>query len=227
METGKAMAELSWVWRKPEPTLANLIKETKGREHMDAARAKPGGVLIISPHLGAWEMCVMPISRENQAIIMYKSPRQAVLEPILIEARTRFNGELAQLTPSGIKLLLKGLRQGRAVGLLPDQEPDTSNGVFAPFFGVPANTMTLLSRLARNDDVGMVFMFCERLPRGAGYIVHYLPADELMRSDDRVEAATALNRCVEKCILTCPSQYIWSYKRFRRLNDGSRRNYKA
>jgi len=227
IETGKSMAELSWVWSRPKATLQTLIKGITGDEHLVAARNKSGGLIAISPHLGAWELCLLPLSAENQTIAMYRSPRQSYLEPLLINGRTRFDIELAQLTPGGIKTVLKGLKQGRAVGILPDQEPDTNNGAFAPFFGIRANTMTLLSRLARNPDVGMVFMFCERLPRGAGYVVHYLPADDLIRSADRTLATAALNQCVEKCIALCPQQYLWSYKRFRRCEDGSRRNYKA
>lgn len=226
-ESGKSMAELSWLWSKSETTLQNLILQVTGEEHLIAARSKPAGFIAISPHLGAWELCMLPLAKENRTICMYRPPRHQLLEPMLIAGRTRFGVELARLTPTGIKTVLKGLKDGRAVGMLPDQEPDLSNGVFAPFFGVQANTMTLLSRLARNPDIGMVFMYCERLPRGAGYHLHYLPADDDIRSQNRSQAATALNRCVEQCIRRCPQQYIWSYKRFRRCADGTTRNYLA
>ena len=227
IETGKSLSELGWAWHRPRAELEKLIRKVHGEEHLIAAREKPGGLIVISPHLGAWELCMLPLANEERAIVMYRPPRHPLLEPVLIGGRTRHGGELAPLSPAGIKTVLRGLKQGRAVGILPDQEPDPNNGVFAPFFGVQANTMTLLARMARSASAGMVFIFCERLPKGAGYDLHYLPADEAMRSTDRDLAATALNQCVENCIKLRPEQYIWSYKRFRQCEDGTRRNYRA
>lgn len=226
IETGKSLTELGWAWYRPRATLEKLIHTVHGEEHLIAAREKPGGLIVISPHLGAWELCMLPLAKEERAIVMYRPPRHLMLEPLLIGGRTRHGGELAPLSTTGIKTVLRGLKQGRAVGILPDQEPDLNNGVFVPFFGVQANTMTLLARMARSADAGMVFIFCERLAKGAGYKLHYLPADEAMRSADRHIAATALNECVENCIKIRPEQYIWSYKRFRQCADGSRRNYR-
>jgi len=226
IETGKAVAELGWIWFRPKKDLHDLIHEVRGQEHLDAARLNSRGLIIISPHLGSWEFCTVVLAQENQPLFMYRTPRQAALEPLIIQSRTRFGAELAALDAAGIKRVLRGLRDGRTVGILPDQEPDLANGVFAPLFGTQANTMTLLSRFAAREEVGLVMMYCERLPAGRGYVVHYLPADNGMRSKDKQTATTALNQSLERCIGQCPEQYIWSYKRFRLCPDGSRRPYR-
>jgi len=211
---------------RPKKDLHDLIREVRGQEHLDAARLKSRGLIIISPHLGSWEFCTVVLAQENQPLFMYRTPRQAALEPLIIKSRTRFGAELAALDAAGIKRVLRGLRDGRTVGILPDQEPDLANGVFAPLFGTQANTMTLLSRFAAREEVGLVMMYCERLPAGRGYVVHYLPADTGMRSKDKQTATTALNQSLEHCIGQCTEQYIWSYKRFRLCPDGSRRTYR-
>lgn len=225
IETGKAVTETGWLWCRPRSQVEALTTEVIGSEHLQAAKRNSAGVIIISPHLGSWEYCVIPLIAEGNPIFMFRPPRKAALEPLLRQSRVRFGGELASADPAGIKQLMKGLRATRTVGILPDQEPPLANGVFAPFFGVPANTMTLLARLAKRSGAGLVMMFSERLPAGRGYRIHYLPAEPAIADSDMAVATAALNRSLELCIRKCPEQYIWSYKRFRWLPDGTRRPY--
>lgn len=226
IETGKAMTELGWIWFRSSQTLNGKINTIHGQEHLDRAREQTKGLIIISPHLGSWEFCTVPLAWENRPVFMYRPPRKPALEPLIISARTRFGAEIASVDGAGIKRVLRSLREGRTVGILPDQEPDQANGVFAPFFGVAANTMTLLSRLSSSQDIGLIMMYCERLPAGRGYDVHFLPTDDAIRQRDKLAATTALNTSLERCISQCLHQYIWSYKRFRLEPDGSRRDYR-
>ncbi|MBX2879328.1 MAG: lysophospholipid acyltransferase family protein [Granulosicoccus sp.] len=226
IETGKAMTELGWIWHRSAKELNAKIRNVHGQTHLDLARQQKKGLIIVSPHLGSWEFCTVPLAWENRPVFMYRPPRRPFLEPLMISARTRFGAELASVDAAGIKHVIRSLREGRCVGILPDQEPDRANGVFAPFFGVEANTMTLLSRLSSSAEIGLVMMYCERLPHGQGYDVHYLPADEAIRHKDKTNATRALNASLERCILQCKHQYIWSYKRFRLQPDGSRRKYR-
>jgi len=227
VETGKALTELGWIWCRPPQALAALVRDIRGQEHLQAARQQGRGLIIISPHLGSWEFCTVPLTQQKRVLFTYRTPRQPLLEPLVIAARTRFGAELAPLHASGIRKVIRGLRDSRALGILPDQEPERSGGVFAPFFGVDANTMTLLSRLSAPAGVGVVMMYCERLSAGGGYRVHYLPADKQVSNRDKTIAATALNASLESCIKQCPEQYLWSYKRFRLRPDGTRRNYRS
>ena len=113
-----------------------------------------------------------------------------------------------------MRKLYKRLHAGGVVGILPDQQPGQGEGRFAPFFDTPALTMVLLPRLAQRTGAQVLFAFAERLPRGAGYRIHFLPAPEEIAAEDLPTAVAALNRGVENCVRIAPEQYQWSYKRY-------------
>ena len=112
------------------------------------------------------------------------------------------------------------------VAILPDQDPGKSGGIHAPFFGHPARTMTLVSKLANKTKAEVLYIVGERLEKGKGFAVHILPADDDIASKDELIAATALNRGVERCVSINPSQYLWSYKRYRHPPEGVEDIYK-
>jgi len=111
--------------------------------------------------------------------------------------------------------LINTLKRGEVVGILPDQEPRDIGGVFAPFFGVPAYTMTLISKMARKTNAAVFFAYMERLPWGKGYRLVIRQAEPEITSENEVLAATALNRSIEVCVQACPEQYLWAYRRFK------------
>ena len=115
---------------------------------------------------------------------------------------------------AGVRTLYRRLAAGGVVGILPDQKPRHGEGVLAPFFGVPAATMVLLPRLAERTGASVLFSFVERLPRGAGYRLHFLPAPAAIADRDLDVACAALNRSVEDCVRLAFAQYQWSYKRY-------------
>jgi len=225
IETGKALTEAAWIWTRPPTQLNALIKKTIGAEALEQAKSMSKGLLVATPHMGTWELCNLPLSRTQPITYLYKTPRFKELEQQLIEWRNNLNALPANVDARGIRALLKTLKSGGTVGLLPDQEPDRDAGTFAPFFGVPANTMTLVSKLAERGDATVVFCFAERLPKGRGWHMHYLKPEEGIYSSDKLASATAVNRTVERCVQHCPEQYIWNYKRFNLLKDGTSRAY--
>ncbi len=224
-ETGKALTEAAWIWTRPPEQLEALIIDTIGADILQAAKEVDKGLLVATPHMGTWELCNLPLSREQSITYLYKTPRFSKLEQQLISWRGNLNALPANVDPRGIRQLLKQLKSGGTVGLLPDQEPDLEAGVFAPFFNVPANTMTLLSKLAERGNANIVFCFAKRLPKGRGWHMHYLAPDQAIYSEDKLLSATALNRTVERCVEHCPEQYIWNYKRFQLLPEGGNRAY--
>ena len=224
-ETGKALTEAAWLWIRPPQQLEALILETHGQEILQTAKCDEQGLLVATPHMGTWELGMLPLSREKPITYLYKPPRFKELEDQLISWRANLNALPASVGPRGIRDMLKTLKNHGTAGLLPDQEPDLDNGAFAPFFNVPANTMTLLPKLASRGNAPIVFCFAKRLPKGAGWHIHYLKPDPEIYSDDRTLSATALNRTVERCVMHCPEQYIWNYKRFRLLPEGGNRDY--
>ena len=226
IETGKALTESAWIWTRPRDQLEAKIRRMDNQALFDAACAQGKGVLVVTPHLGSWEFSSLPLSRDKPLTYMYRSPRQLALEPLLIRWRANLNAQPARLDSAGIKTVIKSLRNGGNVGVLPDQEPDLQNGVFATFCGTPANTMTLLGKIARRTGTAVVFCFAERLPRGQGWHFRFVKSDPDIAHTDKELAAIALNRTVEHCIGFCPEQYLWSYKRFRLVQDGGRRDYR-
>jgi len=124
-----------------------------------------------------------------------------------------------------VKALLQALKRGEVIGILPDQDPTEGQGVFAPFLGQPAYTMVLASRLSGRGNARAFLTFAERLPRGQGFRLHFIPAEADFYSADVDISAAALNRGVEACIHIAPAQYQWSYKRFRKRPEGMKGVY--
>ena len=225
VETGKQLTESAWIWNRPvEDTLSKPIN-IKGQKLLDQAIKAGKGVVMISPHLGNWELCILLLSQQHPFTYFYRNPRQAGMGDLLVKWRTHLGGKPAALTASGIRQGLRVLKKGEILGFLPDQEPDADNGIFAPFFNEPALTMTLLSKVASKSDYPILFCVAERQPKARGWTLHIRQADPQIASKNLVEATTALNHGVEDCIGLCPEQYLWDYKRFSTCADGSRRQY--
>lgn len=212
VETGKTYLEIGYLWLRPLDEVHDLVREVRGAEYL---RRQPGqGLIVLSPHHGAWELAGLHMARQGPSAIFYKPQRH--LDDLILAARRRCGAQLAPITARGIRTLVQALARGDYVGVLPDQEPKGNKGaVFAPFFGIPAFTMLLVNRLARRTGAPVIFMFAERLPGEAGFRMHCIPAPEGIDSADEVVAATALNRGIEQCVRICPEQYLWTYKRFR------------
>jgi KDO2-lipid IV(A) lauroyltransferase len=214
IETGKAVAEIAAIWGNRPETALGMIREVRGREHFDAALAAGRGLIVAAPHLGCWELLNYWLAAQTPLAILYRAPRHAALEPLLLRARGALPVEQVRAEGAGVRTLYKRLAAGGVVGILPDQQPRGGEGVQAPFFGVPAPTMVLLPRLAERTGATVLFSFVERLPRGAGYRLHFLPAPDGIADPDVERACTALNRGVEDCARLALAQYQWTYKRW-------------
>lgn len=226
IETGKQITECAWIWHRPIEQIKNRIIDIPGEHHLNAAIESGKGVIVISPHIGNWELCSLPLSRSSPMTYLYRSPRKTGMDRVLVHWRAHLGGEPAPLNSAGIKGALKVLKSGRTLGILPDQEPDLDKGVFAPFFNQPALTMTLLPRLANRSGSIVLFCVAERLPDAQGWRFHVIPADSAISSANVEDATAAVNKGVERCIELCPEQYLWDYKRFNTHEDGTRRRYK-
>ena len=218
-ETGKSLTETAIFWTQPPERLERLVRETRGAELLDAKLAQRHGVVVAAPHLGAWELLGLYWARRHPTYTLYRPLRRPELEPLVRAARERSGATLLPISPRGILTLSRAVSGGNLIAILPDQEPP-QQGVFAPFFGVPAKTMTLLPKLARRAEAPVLFAFAERLPWGRGFRLHFLPAPEGIDAEDEHVAARALNAGVEQCVRMAPAQYLWVYKRFRRRPDG-------
>jgi KDO2-lipid IV(A) lauroyltransferase len=133
---------------------------------------------------------------------------------VIVRGRQRTGAKLIPADGKGVRQVFQAIRKGHLVGILPDQQAKAGQGQFAPFFGIEALTMVLLSKLAQKTDCTVLFAWIERLPGGAGYDFHFSAAPEQISDPDLRTSVTALNQGVEQCVRQCPAQYQWSYKRF-------------
>ncbi len=218
-ETGKAALELGAMWWWPAERLEELEDGVEGEELLTAAMAGGRGTILLAPHLGNWEFLNHFLMRRAQLVCLYRPPRVAELDSFMLEARGRTGCISAPATRGGVRRVLRALRTGELVLILPDQEPLKANGVSAPFFGVPALTMTLVSRILERTGATALYVFAERRPAGK-FRVRFREALDGLVAADKVVAAAGLNSGVEACVRLCPEQYLWSYKRFRTTPPG-------
>jgi len=224
-ETGKTLLEVGPLWFWDKRRLLSLFAQISGEDAVQNARREQRGVIFAGPHLGSWELVGMYLSDRYALTTMYRPPRLRELEPLIVESRERFGAHLVPTSAAGVRQLFQMLGQGGCVGILPDQDPGDGSGVFAPFFGLPAYSMTLLPRLARKTNAAVFFVYAQRLPQAAGYHLHFVPAHPDIAHADAEIAARHLNAGVEACVRTLPEQYQWGYKRFKTRAAGDEQFY--
>lgn len=213
-EAGKGVAEVFPVWLRPLPKVLDLVRDCRGWEAAEAAFQAGKGVIFLTPHLGCFEICSLYIAARHPLAILYRPPKLGWLEPFMAAGRARGQVTLASTDLRGVRTLLKALKRGEGVGILPDQVPSRGDGAWADFFGRPAYTMTLVQRLQQATGAAIVLVFAERLPHGRGYTLRFERlADELPA--DPAASARALNAAVEDLIRRTPAQYLWSYNRYK------------
>lgn len=213
-EGGKSATEIVKVWGAGAERALGLVREVRGAALLEAAQAAGKGVIIAAPHLGCWELLNYWLCSRMPMAILYRPPRIAGVEQLLRKVRGALAPEQVRAEGAGVRTLYKRLAAGGTVGILPDQKPRAGEGEFAPFFGRDALTMVLLPRLAARTGATVLFAFAERLPRGAGFRIHLLPAPEGVADADPQRACRALNQGVEACVERAFAQYQWHYRRW-------------
>jgi Kdo2-lipid IVA lauroyltransferase/acyltransferase len=209
-QTGKLLAELPRIWFGRAVAIRWV-----GDELITAARERGRGIVFLTPHLGCFEVTAQGYAaRFGPITVLYRPARKAWLRDLVDTSRERARLATAPTTLAGVKQMLKALRAGEAVGLLPDQVPPHGLGVWAPFFGRPAYTMTLSARLARQTGATLLLAWGERLPWGRGYRIHVRPWPESLGVESET-AAAQVNRQMESLVRECPQQYLWGYARYK------------
>ncbi len=205
---GAMIGELAWIWfRRPD--------QLEGRVRCDDlspltdAHALGRGVLVLTPHLGGFEVTAPWVARRWPATVIYRPSRRPALERLLRKARNRGGLSAAPASLSGVRALLRALRRGEIVGLLPDQVPGRGEGLWAPFLGAPAYTMTLPLRLAQASGAAVVLLWAERLAYGRGWALR-------LERFDGEPTPQAVNAAMERLVRGLPAQYLWGYNRYKR-----------
>ncbi len=211
---GRGALELPRVWMRPQAEVVSLVRQVSGWELVEAAWRRGDGILFFTPHLGCFEITAQYYAARAPITVLYRPPKQRWLQPLIEVGRGGDKLHLARADLSGVRLLLRALQRREAVGMLPDQVPGRGEGVWAPFFGRPAYSMTLAARLTETAGTTVILAWAERLPGGAGFHLRLSPPDEAFAGSVATRAAQ-LNRALETLICRCPQQYLWGYNRYK------------
>lgn len=215
-ETGAMVFEIPKVWWRTSACLAKTVSDDEHVVH--GALAEGRGVIYLTPHLGCFEITARHLTRHGPLTVMYRPSRSPILDPIVDSARDMANLHAVPASRQGVREFVRALKRGEAVGMLPDQVPREGDGLWLPFFGRPALTMTLAARLALQTQVAVVLTAGERLPDGRGWRIHYLRLCEPLPETPEA-LATQINEAMETLIRRFPEQYLWSYNRYKRPDD--------
>ncbi len=224
-ETLKTVFELGPLWRRHGNQVDAVIVDVDGWQEVQKAAQSGQGVIIAAPHLGNWEVLGLFLSRLPDFSLLYKSPSSPGIEKSLLHYRGQAGARQVAATPTGVRQLLKALKSGGVVGILPDQKPKAGQGEFAPFFGQPAYTMTLLSRLAARTGAPVFASAAIRRPDGRGFDLHFLRCGNDIHGPV-ARSVACLNAAMESLVRLAPAQYQWSYKRFSITPPGRRSIYR-
>ncbi len=222
---GQTLTESACAWIWPAQKSLGLIRQVEGMEVLQQALQSGKGVVLISSHLGNWEMLLQYVCSLCQPSILYRPPKLKAVDELLVRQRTQLGNELAPSTREGIVSLVKHVRGGGIAGIAADPEPSRTSGVFVPFFGVPTLTSKFVPSLVHGHKAVAVFIHALRLDDGSGYRVIIEAAPEALYGDDVELAVTTLNQGIEKQVRQAPSQYMWSMKRFKKRPDGEKKWY--
>lgn len=209
-ETGKAIIETLAIWEWPQQKALSLVKSCQNWHLVEEALNKGKGLIFITPHLGCFEITSIYYAAQHPITVLFRPPKKSWIAPLIDSGRSKGLVRLAPANVQGVRALMQALKKGEAIGILPDQVPAQGEGERADFFGKPAYTMTLASKLAKKTGAAVIMAFGERLENGKGYIIHLSKLN-----DDAINTPAMLNQAIEQQIAQKPEQYLWSYNRYK------------
>ncbi len=218
-ENGKTLIECFWLWRHPQKVLGELLGSIKNQELL--ARASKQGTIFVTPHFGSWEFIGLLTAANSDLLILYAPPKSEHITMLSCQGRSSTGGTVISTSELNVKHLLKHIKSGGSVGILPDQVPDGNGGVYSSFFTRQTYTSTLVCKLAKKLQCPVVLCYALRnTQRSLQYDACYYEASKEIYDDDINLATDTLNKSIEDLIKTAPDQYMWGYKRFKNSAPG-------
>ncbi|MCO8103461.1 lysophospholipid acyltransferase family protein [Acinetobacter indicus] len=218
-------AESVKIWGSAPEFALEQIKAVHGEDIFLDALQNPNGTLAVVPHFGTWELMNAWVNLHTAPVIMYKPSKNPDVDRFMLEARQRLNATLVPTDETGVRALFKHLKQGGFAAILPDHVPKESGGIYSPFFGQNALSSTLLSKLAAKTQCSVIGLSCLRREDLSGFELHVQTLSAEINAKDLQLSVDTLNKEMERMINVAPEQYLWGYKRFRKL-EGLKSIYK-
>jgi KDO2-lipid IV(A) lauroyltransferase len=219
-ETARGAFETLRFWTRPARDNLRLVVQVHGEESFDRALASGRGLIVAAPHYGNWELLNQWLASRTPITVVYRRPEHPSGEAFLRRVRGKDNVRQVPAEGAAMRQLFKTLASGGVVGILPDQQPKAGDGLFAPFFGIPALSMTLLPRLAQRTGASVLFVVAERVYPGPRFEIRVIAAHDALYDPDPAIAVAAMNAAVQAIAQRDPVQYQWTYKRFSRRPPG-------
>ena len=209
--SGMLFSDSLWIWRNPHKALQ--LVEVQNWDVVESAISEGHGLVMLTPHLGGFEIIPRVLAQHFPATILYRPSRQEWLNEVVEEGRAYPNMHFVPTNLNGVRQMTRALTRGEAIGILPDQVPSGGEGVWVPFFGRPAYTTPLPARLANRNKTPVVMFTAKRIGLGKGWLMQATRLSPL--SEDANMAAAQINIAIENAVLIAPEQFIWSYNRYK------------
>ncbi|MCF6767540.1 lysophospholipid acyltransferase family protein [Thiotrichales bacterium 19S11-10] len=227
-----AGAEMPAMFMKPTKKLLSYIKAYENDDLLKSAFNQGKGLLCLGPHVGCWELGGLFLAEHFPVFTLYTPPKQAILSDIITKARGRSGAELEPATQAGVRHLFKALKDKKAIAMLTDQVPNPNDfgGLYAPFFGIDAWTMSFPSKLYQKRKPPTFIVYAIRLGVGKGFKLVVEPFDDVIKPFEADSACPdpftyAMNDSYEQIAKKYPEQYQWTYRRFKHPPRGYKNLY--
>lgn len=219
---GRGVLEHGILWWSSKERIQRLIR-IEGIEHLEAAGARP--VILLAPHFIGLDMGGVRLATERSGCSMYRRQSDPLMDRMLLRGRSRFVPQRLFSRKDGVRPLVRAMREGLPLYYLPDQDFGLRDSIFVPFLGVPAATITGVSRIARLARAAVVPAVTRQLPGAGGYVVVFYPPWRDFPTDDEERDTRRVNEFIEQRILEMPEQYLWVHRRFKSQPPGKPRYY--
>jgi len=219
VQAGRMLMELPSLWMRSSTEPLGDTVRWEGAE-LIAQSTPDRGLLLLTPHLGCFEVAAQAYAERFAAshgdiTVLYRPADEPWMREMVENSRQREGVQTAPASLSGVRQMLRALRKGETVGLLPDQVPPEGQGAWATFFNKPAYTMTLAAKLVQQTNAQLLLIWADRLPWGRGYVVRVRPGPHIAADSSPESAARTINQAMESLILEAPEQYLWGYNRYK------------
>ncbi len=217
---GIGYLEAATVWFR-SPEIFRSRTHVHGFENLEAALRRGKGVILLGGHYSTLDLGGALYSLFAEADVMQRDHENPLFNAIMTRSRQRFYGSV--LSRDNLRGLIRSLKANRVVWYATDQDYGRRVSVFAPFFGIPAATLTSTARIAAKTGAAVVPFSHFRDKDGLHYDIYFEPALDDYPSGDEVADATRTNLCIERAIRRHPDQYLWMHRRFKSEPEGKNR----
>jgi len=221
---GRSILERSVLWWGSQERLERMIR-IEGSEKIRAVLDAGKPVLLLAPHFVGLDAGGVAVAMRFDSLSMYAEQANPVFDRLLLNGRRRFGDQMLLTRQDGIRATVKAMKSGRPFYYLPDLNARRRESIFVPFFGVPAATITGLSRLARASGATVLTCVTRMLPGGQGYVAEIGDAWENFPTADAEADTARMNAWIEAAVRTMPEQYYWVHRRFKTRPEGEPRPY--